>query len=314
MVSDNKIDRDAKVIRQRGAKLMEARRQAREEQRAQSFTTRVPTQWLMEAVRRLDAVAQNAKNSGCAPRVVFTGPAGCGKATLAQTFADRLAELAVVDVPDMTVVNGRSELVGRYEGQTRANTRSLLRGRRVVLIKDFTGITTRDLLPEMVGFDPYGEEATDAIGEVLDNRQSATVVVLSTRSTLTEAREELRKWASERDIAAPAIDEFIECPGLTATEAADITGRLIDLQDRTTEENRLWSQTHLLTNFLPTEARLADGRRLLDMFENLKLCQRVAAEVGQLGSGRATPEDVDEGFHRATGGLAPYPIGINRGG
>ncbi len=319
MVSDNRIDRVAKNTRKNGVKLMEARRQARNTQ-AESSARHAGTRWLEETVRHLHKVAERSRKPTRAPRVVFTGPAGCGKTTVAQAFATRLAQLGVIDTPDIVVVNGRQDLIGHVEGQTADNVRRTLCGRRVALIKNFTDITTKAFFPSETGWDPYGDEATAAITEVLIDENSPTVIVLSTREPLDRARQEINRWHTDKAAAAAAaVDEFLAFPGLTSVEAARVTAQLIDRHDGTTVVDRNWSEEHLLAQFLNAELRTVDGRRLLDVLENFHLCRRVSDQVAQLCAARAADAsqegsvksariDVVEGFNRATAGLIPYPV------
>ncbi len=116
------------------------------------------------------------KTPVAANHMVFVGPPGTGKTTIARVVANILAGLGVIAEPKL-VETARGDFVGEYEGHSAVKTgRTIDRAIDGVLFIDeaYTLVQERD-----GRVDPFGKEALDTLLARMENERDRLVVVIA---------------------------------------------------------------------------------------------------------------------------------------
>ena len=160
-----------------------------------------------EQVDRYRAATQMAKLRGArgmkvgqsSRHMIFTGPPGTGKTTIARVVANILAGLGVIAEPKL-VETSRKDFVAEYEGQSAVKTtKTIDRALGGVLFIDeaYTLVQERDGRA-----DPFGTEALDTLLARMENDRDQLVVVIAGYSNdidrLLEANDGLRSRFATR--------------------------------------------------------------------------------------------------------------------
>ncbi len=166
-------------------------------------------------------VAQQSKH------IIFTGPPGTGKTTIARVVANILAGLGVIAEPKL-VETSRKDFVAEYEGQSSVKTaRTIDRAVGGVLFIDeaYTLVQERDGRA-----DPFGTEALDTLLARMENDRDRLVVIIAGYSAdidrLLESNDGLRSRFSNR----------IEFDSYLPSEIVEITKVLATANDSTLSE------------------------------------------------------------------------------
>ena len=131
---------------------------------------RAATQMARVRAARGMKVAQQSKH------IIFTGPPGTGKTTIARVVANILAGLGVIAEPKL-VETSRKDFVAEYEGQSSVKTsRTIDRAVGGVLFIDeaYTLVQERDGRA-----DPFGTEALDTLLARMENDRDRLVVIIA---------------------------------------------------------------------------------------------------------------------------------------
>lgn len=154
---------------------------------------RAATQMAKVRAARGMKVAQQSKH------MIFTGPPGTGKTTIARVVANILAGLGVIAEPKL-VETSRKDFVAEYEGQSAVKTaRTIDRAVGGVLFID----EAYTLVQERNGHaDPFGTEALDTLLARMENDRDRLVVIIAGYSAdidrLLETNDGLRSRFSNR--------------------------------------------------------------------------------------------------------------------
>jgi type VII secretion ATPase EccA len=166
-------------------------------------------------------VAQQSKH------MIFAGPPGTGKTTIARVVANILAGLGVIAEPKL-VETSRKDFVAEYEGQSSVKTaRTIDRAVGGVLFIDeaYTLVQERDGRA-----DPFGTEALDTLLARMENDRDRLVVIIAGYSAdidrLLETNDGLRSRFSNR----------IEFDSYLPSEIVEITKVLATVNDSTLSE------------------------------------------------------------------------------
>ena len=182
---------------------------------------RAATQMARVRAARGMKVAQQSKH------MIFTGPPGTGKTTIARVVANILAGLGVIAEPKL-VETSRKDFVAEYEGQSAVKTgRTIDRAVGGVLFID----EAYTLVQERSGqADPFGTEALDTLLARMENDRDRLVVIIAGYSAdidrLLETNDGLRSRFSNR----------VEFDSYTPDEIVEIAKVLADNNDSTLAE------------------------------------------------------------------------------
>ena len=127
----------------------------------------------MAAVR----AAKGLKANQGSRHMIFVGPPGTGKTTIADIVALNLAGLGVIPEPKVVNANGRTDMCAEYEGQSAVKTSRLIdRALGGVLFIDefYTLAQERDGRA-----DPFGQEALDTLLARMENDRHRLVVIIA---------------------------------------------------------------------------------------------------------------------------------------
>jgi type VII secretion ATPase EccA len=173
---------------------------------------RAATQMAKVRAARGMKVAQPSKH------MIFTGPPGTGKTTIARVVANILAGLGVIPEPTL-VETSRKDFVAEYEGQSAVKTtKTIDRAMGGVLFID----EAYALVQERDGrADPFGSEALDTLLARMENDRDRLVVIIAGYSAdidrLLETNEGLRsRFATRIEFDSYGPEEILEIANVIA--------------------------------------------------------------------------------------------------
>ncbi|MBB2988957.1 type VII secretion ATPase EccA [Mycolicibacterium iranicum] len=156
--------------------------------------------------------ARGMKVAQASKHMIFTGPPGTGKTTIARVVANILAGLGVIAEPKL-IETSRKDFVAEYEGQSAVKTaRTIDRAMDGVLFIDeaYTLVQERDGRA-----DPFGTEALDTLLARMENDRDRLVVIIAGYSNdidrLLETNDGLRSRFSTRiEFDAYSPEEIVD--------------------------------------------------------------------------------------------------------
>ncbi|BCI92552.1 hypothetical protein NIIDMKKI_77580 [Mycobacterium kansasii] len=151
-------------------------------------------------------VAQPSKH------MIFTGPPGTGKTTIARVVANILAGLGVIAEPKL-VETSRKDFVAEYEGQSAVKTAKTIDqalGGVLFIDEAYALVQERDGRT-----DPFGQEAMDTLLARMENDRDRLVVIIAGYSSdidrLLETNEGLRsRFATRIEFDTYSPEELLE--------------------------------------------------------------------------------------------------------
>lgn len=163
--------------------------------------------------------ARGMKVTQASRHMIFAGPPGTGKTTIARVVANILAGLGVIAEPKL-VEASRKDFVAEYEGQSAVKTaRTIDRAVGGVLFIDeaYTLVQDRDGRT-----DPFGTEALDTLLARMENDRDRLVVIIAGYSAdidrLLESNDGLRsRFATRIEFDSYSPDEIAEIAEVLAS-------------------------------------------------------------------------------------------------
>ncbi|GAA4826671.1 right-handed parallel beta-helix repeat-containing protein [Saccharopolyspora rosea] len=218
--------------------------------------------------------------------LVFAGPPGTGKTTVARLYGAVLGQLGILSSGHL-IEAARADLVGQYIGSTAIKTTELVS-------KAIGGVLFIDeaytLTANTGGVGPdFGQEAVDALMKMMEDHRDELVVIVAGYSELME------KFLQSNPGMASRFTRTIEFPNYSVEELVTITSNLCrkhyyELTDDAVDE---------LTNYftrVPKGETFGNGRVARKLFEAMisnqasRLAQRPPARDADLS--RLTAEDI----------------------
>lgn len=156
--------------------------------------------------------ARGMKVAQASKHMIFTGPPGTGKTTIARVVANILAGLGVIAEPKL-IETSRKDFVAEYEGQSAVKTaRTIDRAMGGVLFIDeaYTLVQERDGRA-----DPFGTEALDTLLARMENDRDRLVVIIAGYSgdidRLLESNDGLRsRFATRIEFDSYTPEEIVD--------------------------------------------------------------------------------------------------------
>jgi type VII secretion ATPase EccA len=224
--------------------------------------------------------ARGMKVAQASKHMIFAGPPGTGKTTIARVVANILAGLGVIAEPKL-VESSRKDFVAEYEGQSAVKTsRTIDRAVGGVLFIDeaYTLVQERDGRA-----DPFGTEALDTLLARMENDRDRLVVIIAGYSAdidrLLETNDGLRSRFATR----------IEFDSYTPDEIVDIAKVIAAANDSTLDEEaakRVLDAATLLSE------RSLNGKPALDIAGNGRYARQLV-EAGEQSRDMRLSRSVD---------------------
>jgi hypothetical protein len=189
--------------------------------------------------------------------LVFAGPPGTGKTTVARLYGTVLAELGVLAKGHMIEV-ARADLVGQYIGSTAIKTTELV-------TKAIGGVLFIDeaytLSAQSGGTGPdFGQEAIDALMKIMEDHRDELVVIVAGYSELMEQFLESNPGLASR------FTRTIEFPNYSVDELVTITTNLCRKHYYELTEDGLQALTAYFER-VPKNSTFGNGRVARKLFE-----------------------------------------------
>ncbi|MEU1662359.1 right-handed parallel beta-helix repeat-containing protein [Streptomyces sparsogenes] len=164
---------------------------------------------LLEATRQRQAAGLPTPK--ISHHLIFSGPPGTGKTTVARLYADLLHSLGVLKTSQLVEV-ARADLVGRYVGHTAQLTKE-------VFERAFGGVLFIDeaytLTPEGAGSD-FGQEAVDTLLKLMEDHRDEVVVIAAGYT------EEMRRFLASNPGLASRFSRTVEFEHYSSEELVTI--------------------------------------------------------------------------------------------
>jgi len=252
----------------------------------------------------LNRMAQRRRAAGLpvpptSRHVIFAGPPGTGKTTVARLYGGILAELGVLRSGHLVEV-GRGDLVAQVIGGTAIKTTEVFTAALggVLFIDEAYTLTAQ----ESAGGHDFGREAIDTLVKLMEDHRDDVVVIAAGYS------DDMRRFAASNPGLASRFSRTIEFDNYTSDEMVTIVGQLAE-QHR----YRLGPGTAeaLAAHFdrMPRDRTFGNGRTARQTFEEMvdRQAGRLAAQPDVDGDELSTLLPPDVGEQHTTG---PDPTDI----
>lgn len=232
---------------------------------------------LMDQVRAKRGLAVDSRSH----HLIFSGPPGTGKTTIARVIAKIFAGLGVVENADVIEVS-RNDMVGTHLGHTAPKTNALIDSALggVLFIDEAYTLIQEGLS----GGDAFGKEAVDTLLARMENDRDKLVVIIA------GYEDQIDRFLASNDGLASRFTKRVRFASYDADELVRIADHIANKKDSIMAGNArqaLFDRCEQLS----TETR--NGRRLIDLAGNGRFVRNVVESAEAERDYRFTREHAD---------------------
>jgi SpoVK/Ycf46/Vps4 family AAA+-type ATPase len=257
----------------------------------------------------LHALAKRRADAGLtippmARHLVFAGPPGTGKTTVARLYGKILAGLGVLNGGQMVEV-GRADLVSQYVGATALKTTEKFTeamGGVLFIDEAYTLASGSGAGPD------FGREAIDTLVKLMEDHRDDVVVIVAGYS------HEMRQFIAANPGLASRFSRTVQFENYSPSELAQIM-ELMCRQNSYALEHETQAQLAAFFERMPKDESFGNGRTVRKIFE--EMVGRQAARMSLLPDAtvadltRFLPEDLDVKGAGAGAGRGADPRTVN---
>ncbi|GAB2693917.1 type VII secretion system ESX-3 AAA family ATPase EccA3 [Nocardia thraciensis] len=232
---------------------------------------------LMDQVRAKRGLAVESKSQ----HLIFSGPPGTGKTTIARVIAKIFAGLGVVENSEVIEVS-RNDMVGTHLGHTAPKTNALIDSALggVLFIDEAYTLIQEGLS----GGDAFGKEAVDTLLARMENDRDKLVVIIA------GYEDQIDRFLASNDGLASRFTKRIRFSSYGAEELVRIADHIAHKKDSVLSEQAR-EVLHDRCEQLAEQTR--NGRRLIDLAGNGRFVRNVVEAAEAERDYRFTRENVD---------------------
>ncbi|WP_063047744.1 type VII secretion AAA-ATPase EccA [Nocardia pseudovaccinii] len=232
---------------------------------------------LMDQVRAKRGLAVESKSQ----HLIFSGPPGTGKTTIARVIAKIFAGLGVVKNSEVIEVS-RNDMVGTHLGHTAPKTNALIDSALggVLFIDEAYTLIQEGLS----GGDAFGKEAVDTLLARMENDRDKLVVVIA------GYEDQIDRFLASNDGLASRFTKRIRFSSYGADELTQIADHIARKKDSLLSES---AREILRDRCEQLSGQTKNGRLLIDLAGNGRFIRNVVEAAEAERDYRFTKENVD---------------------